>query len=274
MEEKIPELEKIYSYEFEADPLLEYAAEMMDNDCIDDFLERYREGLIDQSREEKYLKHDDVKKTLKAFGLDREKFWYLCLMLKDVMDIKTQNIWIPPKDPCDELKEMLELLRKVSPQNQGELSLSVGNETATASNRRTMEYITEAMEKALEKAEKELHREIQLPEGGKLVLKQTGFLDEKTTLAPIYRIAIFHKLLMHFLKDKKPRKDRKDINASKDKMMLVSRMIYILGISDDERYNQEWIETGDKLNFLKYNIRRYQKGDKLNNILNAYTIYY
>ena len=293
--EKIPELEKRDYFKYRNDPLLEYAVEIADElwpsfnpeDCLYDeedniiqdgfdvserpnrFGCRYTSGTIDTSRENIYLEHEDVQNTLKAFGLDKYKFWYLCLMLKDIMTAETVNAWQRPKDPCDELKELLQLLQKVSPENKGELLLNVGKETATVSGRQTMNYITDAIEKALEKAEKEVHVKTGPYNFNSIHIKdEKGMMLDRVTLPLMYQIATFHKLLMHFLKDKKP---RKDIYASKDKMMLVSRMIYILGISDDERYNQEWTETGDKLNFLKNNIRRYQNV-KLPTIQEIYAI--
>ena len=44
-----------------------------------------------------------------------------------------------------------------------------------------------------------------------------------------------------------------------DKMLLISRMIKILGLSDDERFYQECdLATNEKRNFLKNLIRRYE----------------
>ncbi|MBR3619224.1 MAG: hypothetical protein IKN44_05685 [Bacteroidaceae bacterium] len=262
--------------EYRKEPLLEYVVEISDElwkdfdpesifydeegNLIEDgyvesdrpccFGKRLNCGEIDTSREEKYLNHRDLQDTLRAFGLDRDKFWYLCLMLKDVMEAHTKNSYKKPNNPLEELQGLYDLICKVDKDNQGELMLNVGEETATASNRMTMDYIKGAMAEALQKAKEEL-----ISKFGRHTFVSTGLLDEKVTLPLMYQITYFHNLLMPFLKK---REAQKDIHASKDKMLLISRMIYVLGISDDKRYDTEYAENGDKLNFLKNNIRRYK----------------
>lgn len=58
-----------------------------------------------------------------------------------------------------------------------------------------------------------------------------------------------------FLKDKVA---DNAINASKDKSLLISRMIFILGISDDESFFEEYKEDGSKLDYLKNYIKKYK----------------
>lgn len=62
-------------------------------------------------------------------------------------------------------------------------------------------------------------------------------------------------LLKWFLKDKVA---DKAIYASKDKSLLISRMIFILGISDDESFFEEYKEDGSKLDYLKNYIKKYK----------------
>lgn len=61
--------------------------------------------------------------------------------------------------------------------------------------------------------------------------------------------------LKDFLKDKVA---DKAIYASKDKSLLISRMIFILGISDDESFFDEYKEDGSKLNYLKNYVKKYK----------------
>lgn len=68
-------------------------------------------------------------------------------------------------------------------------------------------------------------------------------------------------LLKWFLKDKVADKTIYTSNEnkiSKDKSLLISRMIFILGISDDESFFDEYKEDGSKLNYLKNYIKKYK----------------
>ena len=80
-------------------------------------------------------------------------------------------------------------------------------------------------------------------------------VEDIVTLKPIYKIVLFNKYLSWFLKDKVADKAK---YASKDKSLLVSRMIFILGISDDEPFFEEYREDGSKLNYLKNYIKKYK----------------
>ena len=80
-------------------------------------------------------------------------------------------------------------------------------------------------------------------------------IDDTVTLKPIYKIALFYKFLSWFLKDKVA---DKAIYASKDKSLLISRMIFILGISDDESFFEEYKEDGTKADYLKNYIKKYK----------------
>ena len=71
----------------------------------------------------------------------------------------------------------------------------------------------------------------------------------------------FNKYLSWFLKDKVADKAVyafKGSDISTDKSLLISRMIFVLGISDDEPFFEEYREDGSKLNYLKNYIKKYK----------------
>lgn len=85
--------------------------------------------------------------------------------------------------------------------------------------------------------------------------------EDTVTLKPIYKIALFYKFLSWFLKDKVADKAIYASNGnkiSKDKSLLISRMIFILGISDYEYFFDEYKEDGSKLDYLKNYIKKYK----------------
>ena len=94
---KIEELPKIEGSYYDV-PLLEYVSKLAqeflpqyypeediecDSNAPDIFARRYFNGDIDTSFMDSYL-DNDLQKTLKAFGIDCNKFWYLCLFVKDI----------------------------------------------------------------------------------------------------------------------------------------------------------------------------------------------
>ena len=93
------------------------------------------------------------------------------------------------------------------------------------------------------------------------MLDNSSFNITKIHKAPIYNIVLFNMILKWFLKDKVADKTIYTSNEnkiSKDKSLLISRMIFILGISDDESFFDEYKEDGSKLNYLKNYLKKYK----------------
>lgn len=226
---------------------------LLDSVAPDTFVYRYTEGFIDTSRVNKYLASEEVIDTVKAFGLDVDKFWYLCLFIKDVVDGYTVNAIKKNPTPREELKNLVAELDKLEPEikynrilnvkGTGELTLKVGKHPVKITNGRTLAIINYAISKLLE------------AENNELLDSASIDINQKKDLKPVYQIYLFNKYLSWFIK---PLVADKASLASKDKSLLISRMIFILGISDDENYFEEYNDKGDKLNFLKNNLRRYQ----------------
>lgn len=75
------------------------------------FGNRFGEGKITTFREEEYLNDKTLQDMLKNFSIDKDKFWYLCLYLKDYSQDKTiESSNTPKEDLYDVLDEILENL--------------------------------------------------------------------------------------------------------------------------------------------------------------------
>ena len=72
------------------------------------FGNRFGEGKIDGFREEEYLNDQGLQKMLKNFGIDKDKFWYLCLYVKDYSLDRTTNSIATENSPKEDLDDILE----------------------------------------------------------------------------------------------------------------------------------------------------------------------
>ena len=89
----------------------------------------------------------------------------------------------------------------------------------------------------------------------KILDESTLDIKATTSLPLIYQIYLFNKYLSMFLK---PLVAKKGTRASKDKSFLISKMIYVLSISDDIKFITEYKDNGDILNHLKNLLSRYK----------------
>lgn len=218
------------------------------------FANKFFAGNINTDREQKYLASTEVLDTLEAFGLDIDKFWYLCLAIKDFVEGQTDNAIKSKKNPRQELKALEDELDKLEPEfkngsikckGSGVLTLKVGKHPIKVTNPTTLTLINMAIHNCLEENK-----------DNNGLFDVVGLdVEDIVTLKPIYKIVLFNKYLSWFLKDKVADKAK---YASKDKSLLVSRMIFILGISDDEPFFEEYREDGSKLNYLKNYIKKYK----------------
>ena len=235
-----------------SDPSLEYIINLAGEEVVSFYL---RLSSIDTSRKQKYLDSEEVQDTLRAFHLDAEKFWYLCLFIKDVVEGYADGI--DAVSPREEISQLVALLNKVksdfkrdgtySLKSNAMLSLKVDKETVKIENPLTLGIIKATLYKFLQTDNK--------------LLDDSSFNMTKIHKAPIYKIALFNMLLKWFLKDKVADKAIYASNGnkiSKDKSLLISRMIFILGISDDESFFDEYKEDGSKKDYLKNYIKKYK----------------
>lgn len=211
---------------------------------IDTTIQYYRNN-VDTSRKQKYLDTTEVQDTLKAFHLDSEKFWHLCLFLKDLAEGYADGI--KATTPREEISILINLLNEAETINDNSiksnalLSLKVGKKSVKIDNLATLRFISYALSKNIKYD---------------TLLDDADFCSQvKLHKAPIYIVALFNMFLKDFLKDKVA---DKTIYASKDKSLLISRMIFILGISDDESFFDEYKEDGSKLNYLKNYVKKYK----------------
>ena len=281
----------IDSYDYK-EPLLEYAEEVanhfwgtydptkyvledgteVEGQCLPsivphDFACRYLDGKIDKRKEASYIESKEVQDTIKAFGLDSTKFWYMCLMVKDYVESRTKKAIKLNPTHREELVNLVNRIDQLEHSTDNpfeyegivELSVKIGKEKRySITDGTTIGVIRFAIAKLLEETP-QFHNTLDSVRLNR---------NEEVDLPLVYHIYMFNYYISWFMKDIK---GIKGVYASKDKSLLISRMIYILGISDDKRYYQEYTESGDKLNFLKQNLSKYKNID-IKTISNTYFI--
>ena len=233
-----------------------------------DFACRYLDGEIDRRKEKIYMESKEVQETIKAFGLDSAKFWYLCLMVKDYVDSRTNNAIKQNPTHREELLRLIEELDKLHPKFEnhtiscvgtGELYVKIGKDKKfTITDGVTLSLINAAVSFLLGNSK----------EYTNLLDSSSLNFNERESLPRVYQIYLFNYYLAWFLKSKKA---IKGFHASKDKSLLISRMTYILGITFDDRFYEEYSETGERNNFLKRYLSKYKKID-INTISNIYLV--
>ena len=241
-------------------PELEYAVEVANTfgeHIANVFALRLPE--IDQSFKQKYLDSVEVQDTLRAFHLDAEKFWYLCLFIKDIVEGYAEGIEaITPREEIIQLSTLLntvdtdkENCKICNMKSNALLSLKVGKETVKIDNFATLLIINEAL--------------IDLIKSDWELLDDSSRNMTKLHKSVIYKVAWFNRFLRGFLKDKVADKAiyaSKGSAISTDKGLLISRMIFVLGISDDESFFEEYHKTKEgkvvKSDQLKGYLKRYK----------------
>ena len=266
---ELPRHEDEWAY-YESEPLFDYVTRVSDmmGEIVTDinpdgsyestphllpfrFASDYLDGKIDtQSIRMDLYESPDIQDTLKAFGLDSSKFWYLCLFIKWKVDWEVESARVFPKEPLEKLKDLQAEFEKIDftkvrgkyvTSKTAELTFKVkGSKAYTIDDKDTLAILNSIINAYL------------------LVTPTKGYLlhdSEKVELSIITKMYLFNKYLSWFLS---PLTANKAINASYDKCLLTSRMIYTLGIFKNESMWQEYNESGNKKNQLKGYLSKYK----------------
>ena len=179
MIEPLPKHEDEWAY-YESEPLFEYVTRVSDmmGETVTDinsdgsysstphlqpfrFASDFLDGKIDtQSIYMNLYESPDIQDTLRAFGLDNSKFWYLCLFIKWRVDFEYNTAFVFPDSTKEKLHSLISEFEKLSPEFQGGKSISKvpatlsfkvdGGKTITIDDANTLTFIGAAIESFLE----------------------------------------------------------------------------------------------------------------------------
>ena len=276
MIKQLPKHEDEWAY-YESEPLFEYVTRISDmmGEIVTDinpdgsyestphlqpfrFASDYLNGKIDtqSSIRMDLYESPDIQDTLRAFGLDSSKFWYLCLFIKWRVDYECKTAFVFPTSTKEKLHNLISEFEKLSPEFQGgkfvskvpaTLTFKVGDgKTITIDDANTLTFIGAAIESFLEQQDTD----------DLITSNSYGISElEKVDLSVRTMIYLFNEYLSPFVK---PLEAIKGIYASKDKSLLISRMIYVFRVSEDKKLYTDLNEKGNKQNQLKGYLSRYK----------------
>jgi hypothetical protein len=253
---ELPRHEDEWAY-YESEPLLDYVCQVSDmmGETVTEinhdgsyestphllpssFASAYHENKIDMKGVNLVVyEKSEIQDTLKAFGLDSSKFWYLCLFIKWKVDWEFESARVFPKEPLEKLKDLQAEFEKINftkirgkyvTSKTAELTFKVkGSKAYIIDDKDTLAILNNIINDYL----------LNTPAKGYLLHD-----SEKVDLSVATKMYLFNKYLTWFIS---PLKADRMIHACKDKSLLVSRMLYILGVYDQDGENEEGNEGNE-----------------------------
>ena len=235
---------------------------------------------VDDSFKEKFLSNEDLQNTIEAYKLDVSKFWYLLLFVYDFIEDIGTNAPIMGKSVLEDFATFLTNLCDAS-----SITLKQGNKKSYYTEREDLINIIQiAVHHFSESYTKIINsnkdRETKIEQLEEIGLK--GFIDNsllsKMDFKEKFSLDISHKkwkftdMFLFFIGNRKATTiPNKKVKVSKDKMILISRLIYTVGY-DSKRYNEEYDSENNKNRMLSNLLRRYKNEKFPSVIANNYMV--
>ena len=235
---------------------------------------------LDDSFKEKFLSNEDLQNTIEAYKLDVSKFWYLLLFVYDFIEDIGTNAPIMGKSVLEDFATFLTNLCDAS-----SITLKQGNKKSYYTEREDLiniiqiavHHFSESYDKIINTNK---HRETKIEHLKEIGLK--GFIDNsllsKMDFKEKFSLDISHKkwkftdMFLFFIGNRKATTiPHKKVKVSKDKMILISRLIYTVGY-DSKRYNEEYDSENNKNRMLSNLLRRYKNEKFPSVIANNYMV--
>ncbi len=220
--------------------------------CIQGTFEEYQQSnsydrVLKSDFQEKYLTNKDLQNAIEAFGLDVSKFWYLLLFVHDYIEDIGSNA---PKIGKTVKEDILDLTAKLS--EATEITLKKDNRKSYNTDcEQTIDFVRTILQFCVD-------NEQQLLQLFSNSNSFTSFEFSGYYMDMSYRIWKFAEIFLHFMKDRKAKNLPHNRGwVSKDKMMFVSRLVYIVDYAD-KSYNEDYNNEGNPNRKLSNLLRRYR----------------
>lgn len=242
--------------------------EMGIDKSLDDFIAPNFKKM-DMSFKDRFLENEDLQNTIKAFGLDVSKLWYLLLFVHDYIEDFGTNAPSLKKSEVQDIDDFVDNLSD----STGIILINKGKKNFDTSEKNTIEFIQLALDYYIKTYNDIINQNLASKDKLKL-LKDIGLnhflehgqaidFENQRTLEITFKKWKFADMFQYFLKDRKA--DKKNISninvkVSADKIMFISRLIYTVGY-DGKRYNEEYDPDGNKNRKLSNLLRKYRNED-------------
>ena len=190
----------------------------------------------------------DISMTLKAYDLDISKFWYLCVFLKDYVTGETiEGARIEELTHRERLEKFVSLVNQLNPDlfgglykttGEAELTLRVGKgkkNKLVLNNGHTLALIRNGIQYVLDNYHSDYLDFSEVDQSKRL----------KSTKGDIVKIALFYKYMLWFLDHCTINKEviKEALSLSTSKILLISQLVYIIGLTDNKNFLGENNET-------------------------------
>ena len=234
------------------------------NGSLEDYIAHYADDKpVDDSYKELYLNCRELQDTIEAFGLDKSKFWYLLLFVHDYIEDISNNSPSTGKSTLDDFNEFAQKLSEatcISLKKDNRKSYTVEREETIRIIQSAVQYYMKSYNDIINSDSSREEIIARLNNIGGSIVSNTHPVNfaEKSRLDVSYKKLKFAEIFLHFLKDRKATKPKNSIyNVSKDKLLFISRLIYVVGY-DTGRYYEEYDSDCNKNRMLSNLLRRYK----------------
>ena len=235
------------------------------NQSFEDYLKSHSDDKpLKDSFKERYLNNRELQNTIEAFGLDVSKFWYLLLFIHDYIEDIGNNTPAIGKSTLQDINDFADKLSEatsITLKKDNRKSYAIDREDTIRIVQSAIQYYIKSYNEIIESdsSRKEIVEKLNNMDGSLIDNLHPIDFKDKSTLDISYKKWKFAEIFLHFLKDRKATIPKNTVyNVSKDKMLFISRLIYVVGY-DNKRYYDPYDKEGNPNRMLSNLLRRYMK---------------
>ena len=230
--------------------------EMYPNSDLESAQKYYGERpTLNTSFKEKFFDSKAVLRTIQAFNLDLNKFWYLLLFVNDLVEDVCTNA---PGLGVSEVDKVNELAAKLSKASEVAMTIN-GRESYRTDDEYTLSILKASIKYFIRRYNL-IYNTSKDNKTLKARLKKLGLEDsikdyhvinfeEKVTLEKSHKTRLFATIFQFFLEGKEANRDLVEDfgwRDSIDKLLLISRLAHIVGLQGKEYYERNVSDKNGK----------------------------
>ncbi len=209
------------------------------------FAVAYINGKINKSFEDKFVQNKEIQDTIHNIGLDKDKFWYLLLFINDYSSKACNNGYKVAKSAKKQIEDMVTGIYhniKSLDQKSGEVTFNKpisielkikGKHTVKIEDPMAVQYVAMSMSEKLK----------QIQDGGMMTYEKIQFSANSKLVCEAESNSVliyyFAKMFLDFFKlnSQFSKRRGKDEDISYNKKLLISRLIYLVGITKNDKFD-------------------------------------